>query len=338
MDKQTITIYDVAREAGVSMATVSRVVNGNPNVKPTTRKKVLEVIDRLDYRPNAVARGLASKKTTTVGVIIPDVTNLYFSSLARGIDDIATMYKYNIILANSDENDQKEVQVLNTLLAKQVDGVIFMGNTITDELRAEFSRSRTPVVLAGTVDPDQQVGSVNIDYESATKDSVELLIQNGHKKIAFVSESHDEPINGIYRLNGYKKALEEASIDFDESLVLQSEYTYKVGEAVYDQITKTGATAAIIADDELAVGVLNAALDRGVSVPEEFEIITSNNSRLTEMTRPQLSTVVQPLYDIGAVAMRLLTKMMNKEEVDEKTVTLPYSIEAKGTTKESPNL
>ena len=116
MEKQTITIYDVAREANVSMATVSRVVNGNPNVKPATRKKVLEVIDRLDYRPNAVARGLASKKTTTVGVIIPDVSNMFFASLARGIDDVATMYKYNIILANSDGNDQKEVNVLNNLL------------------------------------------------------------------------------------------------------------------------------------------------------------------------------------------------------------------------------
>ena len=130
MEKQTITIYDVAREAGVSMATVSRVVNGNPNVKPSTRKKVSEVIERLDYRPNAVARGLASKKTTTVGVIIPNVTNVFFSSLARGIDDIASMYKYNIILANSDENPEKEVQVFNTLLAKQVDGIIFMGNDI----------------------------------------------------------------------------------------------------------------------------------------------------------------------------------------------------------------
>src|SRR5699024_6610234 len=128
MEKQTITIYDVAREADVSMATVSRVVNGNTNVKHATRKKVLEVIDRLDYRPNAVARGLASKKKTTVGVIIPDVTNVYFSSLARGIDDVTSMYKYNIILANSDANEQKELQVLNTLLAKQVDGIIFMGN------------------------------------------------------------------------------------------------------------------------------------------------------------------------------------------------------------------
>ena len=134
MEKQTITIYDVAREAGVSMATVSRVVNGNPNVKPSTRKKVSEVIERLDYRPNAVARGLASKKTTTVGVIIPNVTNVFFSSLARGIDDIASMYKYNIILANSDENPEKEVQVFNTLLAKQVDGIIFMGNDIQESI------------------------------------------------------------------------------------------------------------------------------------------------------------------------------------------------------------
>ncbi len=164
MEKQTITIYDVAREADVSMATVSRVVNGNPNVKPATRKKVLEVIDRLDYRPNAVARGLASKKTTTVGVIIPDVTNVYFSSLARGIDDVASMYKYNIILANSDANEQKELQVLNTLLAKQVDGIIFMGNKITDELRKQIDKTKTPVVLAGSLDDKEEFESVIMKY------------------------------------------------------------------------------------------------------------------------------------------------------------------------------
>lgn len=333
MDKQTITIYDVAREAGVSMATVSRVVNGNPNVKPTTRKKVLDVIERLDYRPNAVARGLASKRTTTVGVIIPDVTNMYFSTLARGMDDIATMYKYNIILANSDENAQKEVSVLNNLLAKQVDGVIYMGNRITDELRAEFSRSKTPVVLAGTVDPDEQVGSVNIDYEAATEESVSNLLANGHSRVAFVSGEQADPINGIYRMNGYKKALESAGVEFDESLVIEAEYSYKVGETIYKEITEAGADAAVISDDELAIGILNAALDNGVKVPGEFEIITANNSKITEMVRPQISTIVQPLYDIGAVSMRLLTKLMSKEEIDEKTIVLPYTIAHRGTTQ-----
>ncbi|MER2109860.1 MAG: catabolite control protein A [Desemzia incerta] len=333
MEKQTITIYDVAREANVSMATVSRVVNGNPNVKPTTRKKVLDVIDRLDYRPNAVARGLASKKTTTVGVIIPDVTNLYFASLARGIDDIASMYKYNIILANSDQNDVKEIQVLNTLLAKQVDGIIYMGHKITDDMRAEFSRSKTPVVLAGTVDPDEQVGSVNVDYRNAAEEVVAELIKSGNERIAFVSGPQTDPINGVYRLSGYKDALEKASMEYDESLIFESEYSFTSGEELFTKLAEAGATAAFVGDDELAVGILNGAVDRGVKVPEEFEIVTTNNSKLTEMTRPKLSTITQPLYDIGAVAMRLLTKLMNKEETDEKTIILPYHVAHRGTTR-----
>ena len=259
MEKQTITIYDVAREANVSMATVSRVVNGNPNVKPATRKKVLEVIDRLDYRPNAVARGLASKKTTTVGVIIPDVSNMFFSSLARGIDDVATMYKYNIILANSDGDSMKEVNVLNNLLAKQVDGVIFMGHRITDEIRGEFSRSKTPVVLAGSIDPDEQVGSVNIDYTAATKDAVSLLAKN-NQKIAFVSGALIDPINGQNRLKGYKEALKENNLDYSEGLIFEAPYSFKEGLALVERIMNSGATAAYVTDDELAIGVLDLSL------------------------------------------------------------------------------
>lgn len=333
MEKQTITIYDVAREANVSMATVSRVVNGNPNVKPATRKKVLEVIDRLDYRPNAVARGLASKKTTTVGVIIPDVSNMFFASLARGIDDIATMYKYNIILANSDGETQKEVNVLNNLLAKQVDGVIFMGHRITDEIRGEFSRSKTPIVLAGSVDPDEQVGSVNIDYRNATKDAVSTLAQNGNKKIAFVSGALIDPINGQIRMDGYKAALEENGLTYNEGLVFESTYRFKDGLALSERLRNSGATAVYVTDDELAIGILDGMLDAGVKVPEDFEIITSNNSLLTDVARPRLSSITQPLYDIGAVSMRLLTKMMNKEEVEEKTIVLPYGIDKRGSTK-----
>ncbi|EFT43930.1 substrate-binding domain-containing protein [Enterococcus faecalis] len=306
MEKQTITIYDVAREANVSMATVSRVVNGNPNVKPATRKKVLEVIDRLDYRPNAVA---------------------------RGIDDVATMYKYNIILANSDGDDQKEVTVLNNLLAKQVDGIIFMGHRITDDIRGEFSRSKTPVVLAGSIDPDEQVGSVNIDYTEATKDATATLAKNGNKKIAFVSGALIDPINGQNRMKGYKEALAENGLSYNEGLVFESEYKFKAGINLAERVRNSGATAAFVTDDELAIGLLDGMLDAGVKVPEEFEIITSNNSLLTEVSRPRLSSITQPLYDIGAVSMRLLTKLMNKEEIEEKTVVLPYGIDQKGSTK-----
>lgn len=332
MEKQTITIYDVAREANVSMATVSRVVNGNPNVKPATRKKVLDVIDRLDYRPNAVARGLASKKTTTIGVIIPDVSNMFFSSLARGIDDIATMYKYNIILANSDGDSNKEVQVLNNLLAKQVDGIIFMGHRITEEVRGEFSRSKTPVVLAGSIDPDEQVGSVNIDYTKATEEAVSLLAKNGHEKIAFVSGALIDAINGQNRLTGYKEGLKENNLEYNEGMIFEAPYEFKEGLALVDRILNSGATAAYITDDELAIGVLDGLYDAGVKVPEDFEIITSNNTLLTDVTRPRLSSVTQPLYDIGAVATRLLTKLMNKEEIEQRTIVLPSSIMEKGST------
>ena len=315
MEKQTITIYDVAREANVSMATVSRVVNGNPNVKPATRKKVLEVIDRLDYRPNAVARGLASKNNYS-RCNHSRCQQYVLSSLARGIDDVATMYKYNIILANSDGDSMKEVNVLNNLLAKQVDGVIFMGHRITDEIRGEFSRSKTPVVLAGSIDPDEQVGSVNIDYTAATKDAVSLLAKN-NQKIAFVSGALIDPINGQNRLKGYKEALKENNLDYSEGLIFEAPYSFKEGLALVERIMNSGATAAYVTDDELAIGVLDGLIDRGVKVPEEFEIITANNSLLAEAARPRLSSVTQPLYDMGAVAMRLLTKMMNKEEVEQ---------------------
>ena len=290
MEKQTITIYDVAREANVSMATVSRVVNGNPNVKPATRKRVLDVIDELDYRPNAVARGLASKKTTTVGVIIPDVTNLYFA-------------------------------------------ILYMGNHLTPELRAEIVRSKTPIVLAGTMDAEHEIASVNIDFNEATREVVETLIENGHKKIAFVTAAMKNVASVDLRLEGYKAALEKAGLKFDEKLVYEVPLTYHAGESVAERIHKAGATAAVVTDDETSVGLLNGLIDLGVKVPEKFELVSSNNSKLTKMTRPILSTIAPPLYDIGAVAMRLLTKIMNKEEIVESEITLPYKIEWRNTTK-----
>lgn len=330
-----ITIYDVAREANVSMATVSRVVNGNPNVKPATRKKVMEVIDRLGYRPNAVARGLASKKTTTVGVIIPDIASPFFAELARGIEDIATMYKYNIILSNSDQNIEKELHLLNTMLGKQVDGIVFMGGNIKEEHVEEFKKSPVPIVLAGSIEETGEIPSVNIDYEQATFDAVSTFVEKGHKEIAFVIGPYHEPINKEKKLEGYKLALKDAGIEYNEELVLEGDYTYDSGLEAIERIIEldTKPTAILVGSDEMALGVVHGAFDRGFSVPDDFEVISSDNTRLTLMVRPQLTTIVQPLYDIGAVAMRLLTKYMNKEKVDENIVVLPHRIENRDSTK-----
>ncbi|MGJ7912857.1 catabolite control protein A [Neobacillus sp. LXY-1] len=336
MQVNNITIYDVAREANVSMATVSRVVNGNPNVKPVTRKKVLEVIERLGYRPNAVARGLASKKTTTVGVIIPDISNIFFAELARGIEDIATMYKYNIILSNSDQSKEKELHLLNTMLGKQVDGIVFMGGNITLDHVDEFKKSPVPIVLAGSIEQSETIPSVNIDYEQAAYDSVKDFIDRGHKNIAFVMGPLHEPDISEKKLNGYKRALSEATIPYNEDLVIEGDYTYDSGLEAFDRMLEISVrpTAIFVGADETALGVVHGAEDKGYKIPEDFEIITSDNTRLSLMVRPQLTTVVQPLYDIGAVAMRLLTKLMNKEKVSDNIVVLPHRIEHRKSTKE----
>ncbi|MBT2710319.1 catabolite control protein A [Pseudomonas sp. ISL-84] len=330
-----VTIYDVAREANVSMATVSRVVNGNPNVKPATRKKVMEVIDRLGYRPNAVARGLASKKTTTVGVIIPDISSTFFAELARGIEDIATMYKYNIILSNSDQNVEKELHLLNTMLGKQVDGIVFMGGNITSEHVEEFEKSPVPIVLAGSIEESGKIPSVNIDYEEAAFDVAKSFIEKGHKEVAIVVGPLREPINKEKKLAGYKRALEEAEVTYREDLVVEGDYTYDSGIEAFEKLLEADPrpTAIFAGSDEMALGIVHGAEDKGYKIPEDFEVISSDNTRLALMVRPQLTSVVQPLYDIGAVAMRLLTKLMNKESVDEQIVVLPHRIEERDSTK-----
>ncbi|MGB2991925.1 MAG: catabolite control protein A [Paenisporosarcina sp.] len=331
----TITIYDVAREANVSMATVSRVVNGNPNVKPATRKKVLDVIERLQYRPNAVARGLASKKTTTVGVIIPDISNIFYAELVRGIEDIATMYRYNIILSNSDQREDKELQLLETMLGKQVDGIVFMSEHVSIELLTMMERSPVPIVLAGTVDASGKMPSVNIDYYQAAYEAVNRLLSNNHKRLAYVSGSLSSTINRAYKFTGYEKALEDAGLTLDEELVVESEATYDEGYATFNKLKniQDPPTAYFAGNDELAIGLIHGAQDAGLHVPNDIEVISFENSKLARMVRPELTSIVLPLYDIGAVSMRLLTKFMNKEHIEEKTVILPHRIEERDSVK-----
>lgn len=333
-----VTIYDVAREAGVSMATVSRVVNGNPNVKPSTRKKVQNVIDRLGYRPNAVARGLASKKTTTVGVIIPDIASIFFAELARGTEDIATMYDYNIILGNSDSNYEKEIHLINTFLEKQVDGLVFMGGKITEKHLAEFQSSPVPIVLAATINEEKALPSVNIDYEAASFDATMAFIERGHENIAFVSGPFEDPINGQLKLSGYRKAMAQAGFKVKDGFVVTGDYSYDSGlQAIQDFLKlRERPTAIFVGTDEMALGVIHGIQDANLSVPDQIEVIGFDNTKLATMVRPTLSTVVMPMYDIGAVSMRLLTKLMNKEEVEDQTVLLPHRIEFRNSTINPP--
>ncbi len=330
MHKQDVTIYDVAREAKVSMATVSRVVNGNNNVRKETRDRVMEVIKRLHYQPNAVAQGLASKRTTTVGLIVPDLTNLYFAELSKGIDDIAVLYKYNIIISSVENRLMKEDAVIQGLLNKQVDGVIYMSNKLSDEAAEAFKRTNTPVVLAGTVAGNENFPSVNIDYKKADTEALNLLLNDGKKHLALIVGDKNAPINAENRVSAFEKFIEDNELEGCE--IFDGIKDYSDGYNLYPELAKKGINGVIVTKDLSSVGLLNSALDRGAKVPEDFEIITASATQIASVVRPALTTIKQPLYDLGAVAMRMLTKLMNDEGLDEKHIVLPYELIKKQST------
>lgn len=330
--KSSATIYDVANRVGVSLATVSRVVNGNSNVRDSTKRKVLDAIEELGYHPNAVARGLASKKTTTIGVVMPDVTDMYYAELARGIDDVANMYHYDVLLTNTDEDPVRETMAVNNLSSKQVDGIIFMGNELDREVLNTIAAADAPVVLAGSVDSEGKLPSVNVNYVNAIQEATETVINHGHRRVALVTGPMSHAINRLHRLVGYQAGLEAAGIEFDEGLLFTAHQDYAAGMQIAEKVLQAGANAVIAYDDEVALGIMNYVQEHGQRVPEDFEIITSNDTKFAIVTRPELTSIGQPKYDIGAVAMRMLTKLMNNEIIDDTQVQLPHTLERRGTT------
>ena len=345
----TITIYDVAKEAKVSMATVSRVVNNNTNVKEDTRLRVQEVIKKLRYTPNAVARGLASKKTTTIGIVLPDIADLSSAEVVSGIESVANMYKYNIILANSCDDKEIEKNIFASFVSKQVDGIIYLGHSLSESSKNYLKDIKIPVVLAGNLGNDSEFYAVNIDYEKAAYDITKEFIEKGSKKISLVIDRYESQKTQRI-IKGYKEALASENVEFKPQYIIDGYRTYKESNRLYKTITNIEVDVVITMFDEVALAVMHQALDTGMSIPGELEIISLENTKLLDMTRPKISSIFQPIFDIGAVSMRILTKIIDiekakhkGEEIDEEELeelkiqknemNLPYRIIHRQTTK-----
>jgi LacI family transcriptional regulator len=319
----TVTIYDVAREARVSMATVSRVINGTAVVKDDTKRRVQEAIARLGYRPNAVARGLASKKTRTIGVIVPDVSAAFVAEVVRGIEDIATMYEYNIILANSDAQLTREVSLVGTMWEKQVDGIIYMTNVLGQEQIDAFEEAQIPVVLCATEDPERRIPSVNIDNRRAGSDAVSYLLQRGCTKIAFVTTDEGVSVLSDRRYEGALSAGPKENFH----CVMAGKGNYEAAlPIVREFLQKHDIDGVVAASDELGLASIHAAQDLGLTVPQNIKVIAFDNTRLANMVRPEMTVIAQPMYDFGAVSMRLLTKLLQDEAVENYSVTLLHNV------------
>lgn len=330
MRKQEVTIYDVAREAKVSMATVSRVVNGNNNVRQSTRERVQSVIKRLHYQPNSVAQGLASKRTTTVGLIIPDMTNMFFAELAQGINDIATIYRYNIILSSVANELMKEEDTVQNLLNKQVDGMIYMSDRLSPEVHQVFEHTATPVVLASTFDTEGDMPSVAIDYRKAMREALDLLYQDEKRDLAFVLSDYNATINVSMRIPVFEKFVKDHQLGVPR--IYRDILTYANGEKLFEQLQQEHVNGVIVSSDLAAAGIVNAAKAARVRIPADFEIIAAGSTKISELVRPKLTILQSPLYDIGAVAMRMLTKLMGDEDLTHRHVKLPFRLVQNETT------
>ena len=318
------TIYDVAGAAKVSLATVSRVMNNPEKVNPETREKVLRVIKELGYRPNAIARGLASRKTTTVGIVMADVSRASTAQLLGGIIDIAKKYDYSIKIFSIGVNEDI-TDAMRTVIAEQIDGILFLNDELDKEqmkLAMDYiQESIVPVVLSNVFYDDQSIPSVAIDYETATYDITKRMLAYGRKNVYLFSTVRRYSINAKKEA-GYIDAMKEAGL---EPRIFRTSGDVSVNTLHFTEFFKNNKIdAALAVRDSIAISFMNVAQKNGMHIPDDISVVGLQNTKYAILSNPNLTCVDTPVYDIGAVSMRLLTKYMKQEEVTTNRVLLPY--------------
>jgi len=328
------SIKDVAREAGVSIATVSRVLNNVDVVNDDTKKKVLEAISKLGYRPNIIARSLKTQKTSTIGIIIPDISSQFYPEIVRGAEDVANIYSYNIILCNTDLDSEREIEYLRILKEKMIDGVLYMSNSLEEDVIKLINELKIPVVLIETKDKKNNFPSITIDNEKAAYDATKFLLNKGFRDIVFVG-THPEAENALSkRYKGYERAMNENGMRINPDLVCFSGIKPQDGANVVSSFLKNKKYDSIFCiSDELAMGVINELREQGIRVPEDISVIGFDNIFSSSIYHPKLTTISQPMYDMGSVGMRMLIKIINKQPIDNEHYVLPHEIIIRNSTK-----
>lgn len=326
--KNNITIKDVAKKAGVSISTVSRVINDSKPVTDEVKQKVLDVIKETGYIPNPLARSLVTKKSQLIGVIVPEVSDSFVNEILNGIEEIAKMYDYDILLANTYSNKEQELKSINLLRAKQVEGIVMISWKVEEDHINYIQNCGIPAAYISKTARNYDIHTVSTSNVEATHDMTKYLIDKGHEKIAFIMTSEDDTVLEMERLSGYEKALKESNLDLDKNLIRYGGTTYETGYKSMKELLEDGIVphAAFVTGDEAAIGAINAICDAGYRVPEDISVAGFNDVKIAKMYRPKLTTVYQPLYDMGAVAIRMVIKLINNDPLEEKKVELPYRI------------
>lgn len=320
-----VTIKDIAKMADVSIATVSRVINNkNGGVSDETRERILQIMKELRYSPNRIARGLVTKKTNILGLILPDITNPFFPYLVRGVEDTASQYGYNIILCNSDNNPSKEGTYISILKENNVDGIICTSVLgIKDEDFANSGQKKIPFVFLDRSFNMTNAPVVYTDGIMGMHDIVSYVIANGHKRIACIFGPKNNS-STEQRMKGYLSALGEAGIDFDAALIREGDYRISGGYDCTLDLLDSGCafTALVCANDLMAIGALQAMESKNIKVPDDISITGYDDIYVAGITSPKLTTVAQPIYEMGCYAVEQLIKLINGEPIKDKDIVL----------------
>ncbi|WEK55528.1 MAG: LacI family DNA-binding transcriptional regulator [Candidatus Cohnella colombiensis] len=329
------TIKDVAKLANVSISTVSRVMNAPETVIEQKRTKVQTAIEKLKYKPNALARGLIYKKTNTLGVVIPDIRNAYYADIIRGMEDASKKLGYNLIICNTDRDKNRLFSYLHSFYEKQVDGILYTSDPIYPDYYKEFERLNMPVVLVSTHSMEYNMPSVKIDDEQAAYDGVNYLIAAGHRNIGMVSFDLSDSIAGQPRYQGFVRALRENDLEHCKHNIVYVDgwTTNTLGEGTQILEQFPDITAIFTASDELALGLISDLHDRGIAVPEQISVMGFDNIRWSSFSIPRLTTVAQPTYEIGYRSVEKLDTLINGEEDPILREIVPHTIIERGSTK-----
>ncbi|MDT9724026.1 LacI family transcriptional regulator [Xylanibacillus composti] len=322
------TIRDVANMAGVSISTVSRVMNAPQTVVESKRLRVLEAIEKLKYQPNGFARGLIYKKSNTIGVMIPDIESMYYAGLIRGMQDAAVQLNCSLMFCNTDRDKDRLLSYIENFYEKQVDGIIFASDALHPAYYEKMTRFHFPFVLASTHSLDYDIPSVDIDDESAAYAAVDYLAREGHRQIGMISFPFGAMISGQPRYDGFVRALRDhgleacaAHVEFAEH---RYEHAYQASRRLLEKAPNL--TAVFAASDEFAMGAITAIQDGGRSVPDDVSVIGFDNIRMADMYIPKLSTVAQPVYEIGIRAIQKLHELITDGSVKQLREKLPHKL------------
>jgi LacI family transcriptional regulator len=303
-----ITIYDVAKKAGVGIGTVSRALNDSPHILPETKAKILRVVKELNYTPHVLARGLASKRTNTITIIIPTLPSHYYYGIISGIQDESLKNNYDLILHCADNPKLLKHYFDKTLKERKVDCVIILSHQVSNQYAEKYLHAKIPVILVDSFHP--QLDSIYTENQSGAFTAVEHLIKNGHKKIGFITGLL-KSVPAKQRLQGYKKALRKYGIGYDKRIIIECDFVPKNDgfneEAGYMGMKKMldlnvdSLSAVFVASDIQAIGVLNALQESKIRVPEEISVVGFDDIEISKYLG--LSTMRQPIYSMGKLAV-----------------------------------